>query len=147
MSVKEWPDPTALTVWPAAAAAFTDATSSPSSPGRSTVSAAHCWLPPQFLQRLAATTAISVSAARLQGFDQLRHDLVDIADHAQVGDREDRGVLVLVDGDDVLGTLHANQVLRRTGDAGGDVDVGLDDLARLTHLVGVGHPTGVDDRP
>ena len=58
---------------------------------------------------------------------------------------EDRRLLVLVDRDDVLRALHAHHVLRGAGDAGGDVDGGLDDLAGLADLVAVGHPTGVDD--
>ena len=55
--------------------------------------------------------------------------------------------LVLVDGDDVLGALHPHHVLRGAGDAGGDVDGRLHDLARLADLVAVGHPAGVDDGP
>src|SRR5437764_7545585 len=49
MSVNEWPDPTAFTVWPAAPAAFTAATISASSAGWSTASAAHVWLRPQLV--------------------------------------------------------------------------------------------------
>ena len=60
---------------------------------------------------------------------------------------EDRRLLVLVDGDDVLRALHAHHVLGRAGDAGGDVDVRLHDLAGLADLVAVRHPAGVDDRP
>src|SRR5205823_12233017 len=108
MSVKEWPEPTAFTVWPAAAAAFTDATSSASSAGWSTASAAHCWLPPQFLQvasaidrmlsrpvgdersgealgqrgrermPMNALSGAETSASRLQRFDELGDDLVDV---------------------------------------------------------------------
>ena len=57
---------------------------------------------------------------------------------------EDRGVLVLVDGDDRRRVLHPDQVLHGTGDAAGDVDRGLHRLARLSHLVAVRHPAGVD---
>ena len=42
-------------------------------------------------------------------------------------------------------TLHADHVLRRTRDTERDVHVRLHDLARLTDLVRVRHPTGVDD--
>ena len=70
-----------------------------------------------------------------------------VADDAEVGDAEDGGVGVLVDGHDDAGVLHSHEVLRGAGDAAGDVHVGLDDLAGLAHLVGVGHPTGVDDGP
>ena len=85
------------------------------------------------------------SAARLERLDQLGQHLVDVAHDAEVGDTEDRRLLVLVDGDDVLGALHADQVLGRTRDAAGHVDRRLHDLAGLTDLVGVGNPTGVDD--
>jgi len=44
---------------------------------------------------------------------QFRHDLEQVADQAEIGDLEDRCVLVLVDGDDDLGILHARQVLNR----------------------------------
>ena len=47
----------------------------------------------------------------------------------------------------VLRALHADHVLGGAGDADGDVDVGLDDLAGLADLVAVGHPAGVDDGP
>ena len=81
------------------------------------------------------------------GLDQLRQHLVHVADDAEVGDREDRRLLVLVDGDDVLRALHAHHVLGGAGDAGGDVDGRLHDLAGLADLVAVGHPAGVDDGP
>ncbi len=45
---------------------------------------------------------------RCQNF---RDDLVQVTNDAVVGDLEDGGVLVLVDGDDELGGLHAGQVL------------------------------------
>src|SRR4051812_7586393 len=59
----------------------------------------------------------SGSAAGLERLDQLRHDLLHVADDAEVRDREDRGLTVLVHGDDVVGALHADHVLGRTGDA------------------------------
>src|SRR3954447_19789416 len=56
MSVNEWPEPTALTVWPAAAAAFTAPTNSSSSAGWSTASAAHVWLRPQLVHSDSTST-------------------------------------------------------------------------------------------
>ena len=85
-------------------------------------------------------------AARLEQLDELREHLVHVTHDAEVGDTEDRRLLVLVDRDDVLGALHTDHVLRRTGDAGGDVDVRLDDLAGLADLVAVRNPAGIDDR-
>ena len=61
-------------------------------------------------------------------------------------DREDRRLAVLVDRDDVVAVLHADEVLRRAGDAERDVHLRLHRLAGLADLQRVRHPTGVDDR-
>ena len=63
-----------------------------------------------------------------------------------VGDLEDRRVGVLVDGDDEVRALHADQVLDRAGDADRDVELGRDDLARAADLILVRQPARVDDR-
>ena len=68
-----------------------------------------------------------------------------IADDTEVGDREDRGVGILVYGDDGLRVLHSHQMLHRARDSAGDVYVGFDGLPRLAHLFGIGDPPGVDD--
>ena len=65
-------------------------------------------------------------------------------DQAVVGDLEDRRFLVLVDGDDDLGVLHAGEMLDRAGDADGDVELGRDDLAGLADLLVVRRIAGVD---
>src|SRR3954462_5550313 len=91
--------------------------------------------------------ALTLGASlRFHGLRQLRHDLVEIADDAEVGELEDRGVGVLVDRHDVLGALHAHLVLDRAGDARGQVELRRDGLARLADLGGVGVPAGVDHR-
>jgi len=54
--------------------------------------------------------------AGLQFLDQLGHDVVEVADDAEVRDLEDRRLGVLVDGDDVLRRLHPCPVLDRTRD-------------------------------
>ena len=74
------------------------------------------------------------------------HDLVHVADDAEVGDPEDRRLAVLVHRDDVVGALHADHVLGGAGDAERDVELRLHDLAGLADLLRVGHPAGVDDR-
>src|SRR4051812_3501725 len=94
---------------------------------------------------LGATLTLGASL-RFHGLRQLRHDLVEIADDAEVGELEDRGVGVLVDRHDVLGALHAHLVLDRAGDAGGEVELRRDGLARLADLGGVRVPAGVDYR-
>src|SRR5262249_18778928 len=56
------------------------------------------------------------------GLRESRQDLEHVAHQAVVGDLEDRGVLVLVDRDDVPGGRHAGQVLDRAADAARDVE-------------------------
>ena len=50
---------------------------------------------------------------RLQRLDHRRHDLEQVADDAVVGDLEDWRVGILVDGDDRVRALHADQMLDR----------------------------------
>ena len=66
------------------------------------------------------------------------------ADEAVVGDLEDRRLLVLVDGDDDLGILHAGEMLDGAGYAAGDVEVRRDDLAGLADLPVVRRIAGID---
>src|SRR5215218_9596540 len=89
---------------------------------------------------------MSAALLRLYRLGQLGQDLVEVADHAEVRELEDRRVLVLVDRDDVLGALHADLVLDRAGDARREVELRRDRLAGLADLRGVRVPAGVDDR-
>src|SRR5207253_11451207 len=73
--------------------------------------------------------------SRSELFGQLRHDLEQIADQADVRDLEDRRLLVLVDGDDRLGILHPGKMLDRARNADRDIDFGRDNLAGLPDLV------------
>src|SRR3954453_1396839 len=86
----------------------------------------------------------SAALLRLDGLGELGQDLVQVAHDAQVRELEDRSVRVLVDRDDVLRGLHADLVLDRAGDAGGQVELRRDGLAGLADLGGVGVPAGVD---
>ena len=92
---------------------------------------------------LGANVASFLSAL-VELLGQLRHDLEQVADQADVGDLEDRRVLVLVDRDDDLRILHAREVLDRAGNADRDIDFGRDDLAGLADLIVVGRIAGVD---
>src|SRR4051794_38132653 len=84
--------------------------------------------------------------AGLHGLGELGHDLVEVADDAEVGELEDRRVGVLVDRHDVLGALHADLVLDRARDAGRQVELRRDRLAGLADLRRVRIPARVDDR-
>ena len=69
----------------------------------------------------------------------------DVADDAVVGDFEDGGFGISVDGDDGFALVHAGEVLDRAGDADSDVELGLHRLAGLADLLGVGSPACIDD--
>src|SRR4051812_12739669 len=92
----------------------------------------------------AVLTRGSSALPGLHGLGQLGQDLVQVADHAEVGELEDRGVRVLVDRHDVLRALHADLVLDRAGDARREVQLRCDRLACLADLRRVGIPAGVD---
>src|SRR6478672_13437406 len=92
-------------------------------------------------------SALDGACSALAGGDLLGRggdDGVQVADHAEVGELEDRGLGVLVDGHDGLRGLHAGAVLDRTGDADGDVELRRDGLAGLADLERVRHPARVD---
>src|SRR5215469_6799197 len=59
----------------------------------------------------------SALSALVDLVDQLRNDLEQVADDAEVGQLEDRCLGVLVDHHDRLGRLHARPVLDRARDA------------------------------
>src|SRR3546814_6059450 len=77
---------------------------------------------------------------------QLRHDLEEIANQTEVRNLKNRRILILVDGDDGLGVLHAGKMLDRAGYADGDIDFGSNELTRLPHLIVVGDIASVHGR-
>jgi len=77
---------------------------------------------------------------------QFRHELEQITDQSDVGHLEDRGILVLVDGDDDLRILHVGKVLDRSRNTDRDIDFGANDLAGLADLIVVGNIARIDGR-
>src|SRR5207245_792203 len=73
-------------------------------------------------------------------------DLEEVADHADVGDAENGRVGILVDGHDVLGAFHADDVLDGAGNPAGDVQFRIDGDAAAADLVLVRQPAHVGDR-
>ena len=97
------------------------------------------------LRTISCKSASTCSAPELAEFvGELRQRLEEIGDQAVIGDLEDRRLLVLVDGDDDLGILHAGEMLDGAGDADRDVEVGRDDLAGLADLPVVRRVAGID---
>jgi hypothetical protein len=72
------------------------------------------------------------------------NQLEQVADQAQVGDLEDRRVLVLVDRDDDLGVLHAGEMLDRARKCRPRHRLRAHDLAGLADLIVVGRIARVD---
>src|SRR5215218_7136647 len=81
---------------------------------------------------------------RLELAGQFWDNFEQIADEADVGDLEDRRLVVLVDGDDGLGILHPGEVLDGARNADGNVELRSDDLAGLANLVIVGRIARID---
>ena len=76
--------------------------------------------------------------------DQHRGDLEQVAADAVVSDLKDGSGVVLVDGNDALGILHAGLVLDGAGNAQSDVHLGMHSLAGLAHLMVGRQPARVD---
>src|SRR5271167_1581457 len=74
---------------------------------------------PRFFHKLRRT--LTPHLGELRG--ELGQRRVKIGDQAVVGDLEDRRLLVLVDGDDDLGVLHAGQMLDRPRYADRDIEL------------------------
>src|SRR5262245_35422862 len=88
--------------------------------------------------RISIFTSAGCPASSIAPLFQLRlerrHRLEEVRDQADIGDLEDRRLLVLVDGHDDLRVLHSGQMLDRAGDADGDIELGRHDLAGLADL-------------
>src|SRR5918997_6690021 len=77
--------------------------------------------------RTAAGSRTASSRAPLADeLGQLRDDLVQVADDAEIAELEDGRIRILVDRDDHAGALHPHLVLNRPGDPTGDVELRRD---------------------
>src|SRR5262249_8991977 len=94
----------------------------------------------------SCSRATATSFCLMQLFGQGGHDFEDVANHAVVGDFEDRRVLVFVDGDDGARALHAHDVLDGAGNAEGEIEFRRDGLAGAAYLALHGEPSLVADR-
>ena len=80
-----------------------------------------------------------------EGFGQGGHDFEDVGDYAVVGDFEDGGVGVFVDGDDGAGAFHADDVLDGAADTEREIEFWGDSLAGAADLALHGEPAFVAD--
>ena len=79
-------------------------------------------------------------------FGQFRQELQDVVDDADVRHLENGGFGILVDGNDERVALHSGQVLERSADAAGQVNLGPHGLAGRADLTRLRQPLGIDDR-
>jgi hypothetical protein len=70
--------------------------------------------------------------------------LEQVAHDQEIRELGDRSVRIAIDGDDRAGRLHPDLVLDRAADPKRQVELGLDDLARLPDLLAVTDPARVD---
>src|SRR5512143_920767 len=80
----------------------------------------------------------------LEVFSEGGDDLEEITRHTIAREFEDRGFGIFVDCDDDFRGAHAGLMLNRAADTAGDVQIGRNGLARLTHLMRIWNPAGID---
>src|SRR6266852_7071233 len=78
--------------------------------------------------------------------DEGGHNVEQVPYYTVVGDFEDGGFGVFVDGDDGAGAFHAHDVLDGAADSQSQVKFGGDGLAGAADLAIHGQPAGVADR-
>ena len=83
------------------------------------------------------------SLGSLDGLDQLGNDLEQVTHDTVISHLEDGSGIVLVHSDDALGVLHTSLVLDSAGDAQSDVNLGVNGLTGLAHLVVSSDPAGI----
>ena len=78
--------------------------------------------------------------------NKLRNYFEKVVHYAVGRYAEDGGLGILVYGDDNIGGLHADKMLYLAADTAGDIKLGADRLSRLSHLMRIRYPAGVDSR-
>src|SRR5208337_4737476 len=81
-----------------------------------------------------------------RGFE-FGQDLEQVTDQPVIRNLEYGRFLILIDRNDDARVFHAREVLDRTRDAHGNVEIGRDDLARLTNLIVVWNKAGINGSP
>src|ERR1051325_2739775 len=82
--------------------------------------------------RLASSSGLLYQAG------DVGNDVLVVADDAEVGGLEDRGIRVLVDRDNGAGPLQPNCVIELAGDGDGEIETRSDGAAREPNLKGTG---------
>src|SRR5271169_3002629 len=90
-------------------------------------------------------SSLGGNAAQFTGFvGQFGQELEEVIHDSDVGHLKDRGLGVLVNGDEKRTSFNSSQMLERTADAAGQVNLGLHGFSRGANLAGLLHPLGVD---
>src|ERR1017187_8259201 len=93
-------------------------------------------------------SSLGGNAAEFTGFvGQFGKELEEVVHDSEVGHLKDRGLGILVNGDQERTSFNARQVLERAADAACEVDLGLHGLSRRTNLTGLLHPLSIDHGP
>src|SRR5580693_4421218 len=95
---------------------------------------------------LKSSSFMALGLGFFEGFGEGGHDFEDVGDDAVVGDFEDGGVLIFVDGHDGARALHANDVLDGAADAEREIEFWRDGLAGAADLALHRKPAFVADR-
>src|SRR5437899_10308982 len=94
-------------------------------------------------EKLAGIVAPSGVLHLSDGGREGRNYFEEVTDDAVIGDFEDWRILIFIDRDDRLGSLHPDQVLDGAGDSDCDVDLGRDGLAGAADLALHGEPAAI----
>src|ERR1700756_3539472 len=93
-------------------------------------------------------SSLGGNAAEFTGLvGQFWKELEEVVHDSHVGHLKDRGLGILIDGNQERASFDARQVLERAADAASQVDFGLHGLSRRTNLAGLLHPLAVNHGP
>src|SRR5262245_43716391 len=101
--------------------------------------------PPPTIRTSTSSVSRSTGLFLQLGYHR-RHDLEEIAGYPEVGNLEDRRLGILVDRHDRPRSLHADEVLNRSGNAEGNIELWRNGLPRAPNLAIHRQPAGIADR-
>ena len=88
---------------------------------------------------------IKLSFALFYFLCQLRKNGQRISYNTKICNREDRSVLIFINGDDIFGAFHACNMLNSTADTGSNVEAWFYRLACLSDLIAIRQPASINN--